>query len=156
VFQTLVLSVSFVFFCMLQLLHLDVLKKDRVFHTRCAWEAAGGADDVQGGMGDILGDASSLLVRCLARPARYTLVCSVCVATSGRPRPERPDSGKSVIPIATNWAVQIRYYQRVSSTRDVKGSLANFFGIQGSAHINQYLSRCPLSKSYHSPKLIPF
>jgi hypothetical protein len=29
------------FFCMLQLLHLDVSKVDRVLHMRCMWEAAG-------------------------------------------------------------------------------------------------------------------
>ena len=41
VFHTLVSSVSFVFFCMLQLLHMDVSKVDRVLHMGCAWEAAG-------------------------------------------------------------------------------------------------------------------
>jgi hypothetical protein len=46
VFQTIVSSVSFVFFCMLQLLYLDVSKVDRVLHMRCMWEAAGGAGDV--------------------------------------------------------------------------------------------------------------
>jgi hypothetical protein len=34
---------SSVFFCMLQLLHLDVSKIDWVLHMGCAWEAAGGA-----------------------------------------------------------------------------------------------------------------
>ena len=62
-FQTLVLSVLFVFFCMLQLLHLDVSKVHRMLHMRCEWEVAGGVDDVQGG-------ASPLLVR--------SLVSSMC------------------------------------------------------------------------------
>jgi hypothetical protein len=39
VFQTLVLSVSFVFFYMLQRLYLDVSKVDRVLHMGRAWEA---------------------------------------------------------------------------------------------------------------------
>ena len=43
----LVSSVSSVFFCMLQLLYLDVLKIDRVWHMRYAWEAAGGVDDIR-------------------------------------------------------------------------------------------------------------
>ena len=38
---------------MLQLLHLDVSKVDRVLHMGWAWEAAGGADDIWGGVGDI-------------------------------------------------------------------------------------------------------
>jgi hypothetical protein len=63
VFQTLVSSVSSVFFCMLQLLHLDVSKVDRMWHTGCPWEAAGGADDVRGG-------AEPLLARSLASPTR--------------------------------------------------------------------------------------
>jgi hypothetical protein len=45
-------NVSSVFFYMLRLLHLNVLKVDRVLHMGCAWEAAGGADDVCGGVGD--------------------------------------------------------------------------------------------------------
>ena len=43
VFNTLVSSVSSVFFCMLQLLHLDVLKVNRVLHMKYVWEAADGA-----------------------------------------------------------------------------------------------------------------
>jgi hypothetical protein len=39
-------------FFMLQLLHMDVSKVDRVVHMGCAWKEASGADDVQGGMGD--------------------------------------------------------------------------------------------------------
>jgi hypothetical protein len=54
VFQMLVLSVSFVFFCMLQLLHLDVLKVDRVLHMGCMSEAAGCADDFRSGTGPLL------------------------------------------------------------------------------------------------------
>jgi hypothetical protein len=47
VFQTLVSSVLFIFFCMLQLLHLNVSKIDWVLHMGCVWEAAGDADDVR-------------------------------------------------------------------------------------------------------------
>ena len=42
---------------MLQLLHLDVLKVDRVLHMGCAWKAAGSADDVRDGVGDVQGGA---------------------------------------------------------------------------------------------------
>jgi hypothetical protein len=38
---------------MLQLLHLDVSKIDRVLHMGCAWKAVGGVDDVRGGVGDV-------------------------------------------------------------------------------------------------------
>jgi hypothetical protein len=41
-------SVSPVFFCMLQLLHLHVSKVDQVLHMRCAWEVAGGAGPLLG------------------------------------------------------------------------------------------------------------
>jgi hypothetical protein len=44
----------------------------------------GGADDCSG-VGDILCDAGPLLVRSLASPTRYTLVCFLYVVTSGRP-----------------------------------------------------------------------
>jgi hypothetical protein len=47
-------SVLSIFFCMLQLLHMDVTKVDRVLHMGFAWEAAGGA--------------GPLLVRSLANP----------------------------------------------------------------------------------------
>jgi hypothetical protein len=63
-------SISFVFFCMLQLLHLDVLKVDRVLHMGYAWEVAGGANDVRGGMGDVRGSVGTLLVRSLKSPTR--------------------------------------------------------------------------------------
>ena len=46
VFQRLVLSVSSIFFCMLQLFHLDVSKVYQVLHIGCTWEAVAGADDV--------------------------------------------------------------------------------------------------------------
>ena len=46
VFQTLILSISSVFF-MLQLLHLDISKVDRVLHMGCVWETAGSAGNVQ-------------------------------------------------------------------------------------------------------------
>jgi hypothetical protein len=61
VFQTLVLIVSYVFFCMLQRLHFDVLKVDRMLHMRYAWKAARSADHVWGGVG-------LLLVRSLVSP----------------------------------------------------------------------------------------
>jgi hypothetical protein len=57
------------FFCMLQLLHLNVLKVDRLL---CAWEAAGNASDVQGGMSDVRGGAGPLLV-CSLPPCAGTL-----------------------------------------------------------------------------------
>jgi hypothetical protein len=57
------LNVSSVFFCMLQLLHLNVLKVDQVLHMGCAWEAAGGA-------GNVRGNTSQLLRRSLASPTR--------------------------------------------------------------------------------------
>jgi hypothetical protein len=45
VFQTHILSVSFISFCMLQVLHLDVLKVDRMLYMGCLWEAGEGASD---------------------------------------------------------------------------------------------------------------
>jgi hypothetical protein len=87
VFQTLVSSVSSVFFCMLQLLHLNVLKVDRMLHMGCAWEAADGTDDGWGNVGDVWSgaddvpdSASSLLVHSLASPTCQTLARSVCGA----------------------------------------------------------------------------
>ena len=68
VFQTLVLSVSSVFFCILSLLHLDVSKVDWVLHMGCACEAAGSADDVWDGVGDVRGGAGPLPVCSLASP----------------------------------------------------------------------------------------
>jgi hypothetical protein len=65
----------FICFFMLQLLHLDVSKVDRVLHMGCTWEAAGGADDVRG-------SAGPLLVRSLTNLTRYTLVCSLCLVAS--------------------------------------------------------------------------
>ena len=47
VFQTFVSSVSSMFFCTLQLLHLEVSKVDRVLYMGSAWEADGSADDVR-------------------------------------------------------------------------------------------------------------
>ena len=62
---------------MLQLLHLDVSKVDRVLHTRCAWKAVGGADDVRDGVGDVRGSIGNaqvnvgpLLVHSLVSPTR--------------------------------------------------------------------------------------
>jgi hypothetical protein len=66
-------SVPSVFFCMLQLLHLNILKVDLVLHIGCTWEAAGGTDDARGGMSDVRSSAGPLLVRLLASPSRQTL-----------------------------------------------------------------------------------
>jgi hypothetical protein len=70
VFWTLVLSVLLVFFYMLQLLYLDVLKVDWVLHMGYMWEAAGGPDDVQNSVGNVRDDAGPPLVRSLASPTR--------------------------------------------------------------------------------------
>jgi hypothetical protein len=53
------------FFCMLQLLHLNVLKVDRVLHMGCAWKAASGMDNIWGGMGGVRSGVGPLLVRSL-------------------------------------------------------------------------------------------
>ena len=45
----------------------DVSKVDRVLHMGCAWEAAGGTDDVRDGVGDVQRGAGPLLVRSLVR-----------------------------------------------------------------------------------------
>jgi hypothetical protein len=66
VFQTLVLSVSFVLFCTLQLLHLNVSKVDQVLHMGCMQKAAGDAHNVWGGV-------DPLLVHSLARWASPSL-----------------------------------------------------------------------------------
>jgi hypothetical protein len=58
-----VLNISSIFFCMLQLLHLDALKIDQMLHVGGVWEAADGVDDVQDGAGLLLG-------RLLASPTR--------------------------------------------------------------------------------------
>ena len=54
-------QVFHVSFFMLQLLHLDVSKVDRVLHMRCAWQAADGVDDVQCGVGDVRSGAGPLM-----------------------------------------------------------------------------------------------
>jgi hypothetical protein len=64
----LVSSVSSIFFCMLQLLHMDVSKVDQVLHMGFAWEAAGGTGHVRRGAGDVWGGMSPLLVCLLACP----------------------------------------------------------------------------------------
>jgi hypothetical protein len=38
---------------MLQLLHFDISKVDRMLRMGCAWEAAGSANDVRGVMDDV-------------------------------------------------------------------------------------------------------
>jgi hypothetical protein len=53
---------------MLQLLHLNVSKVDQVLQMECTWEAVGGADDVQGRVGDVQGGGGPLPVRSLASP----------------------------------------------------------------------------------------
>ena len=68
---------------MLQLLHLDVSKVDRVLHMRCVWEAADGADDVwggMGGMGDVQGGTGPLLVRFSREP---DVVCALLIPLRG-------------------------------------------------------------------------
>jgi hypothetical protein len=52
------------------LLHLDVLKVDRVLHMGCAWEAVGGADDVRGSMGDVRGSTGPLRVHSIVISTR--------------------------------------------------------------------------------------
>jgi hypothetical protein len=50
VFQMHVSSVSSVFFCIfLQVLHLDILKVNRMLHIGYAWEAGGGASGTHAG-----------------------------------------------------------------------------------------------------------
>ena len=46
-------------FFMLQQLHLDILKVDRVLYMGCSWEAVGGSDNVRGGVGDVRSGASA-------------------------------------------------------------------------------------------------
>jgi hypothetical protein len=56
VFQMHVSSVLSVFFCMSQVLYLDVSKVDQVLHIGCAWEAGGGVSDPRaqsGSVGDV-------------------------------------------------------------------------------------------------------
>jgi hypothetical protein len=65
------------------MLHLNVSKVDRVLHMRYVWEAAGGANDVRDGVGNVWGGAGPLLVRSLASPMQYKSVCSLCAAASG-------------------------------------------------------------------------
>ena len=77
-FQTFVSSVLFVFFCVLQLLHLDTSKVDPVLHMGCAWEASGSVSDIQDNVGDVRGGAGPLLVRSLASPTRWALIHSLC------------------------------------------------------------------------------
>jgi hypothetical protein len=66
-FQTLVLSVLSVFFCILQLLHLDISKVDRVLHIGCPCEAASDMGNIRGSMGDVQGGAGPLLGHSLVR-----------------------------------------------------------------------------------------
>jgi hypothetical protein len=94
VFHIFVSSVLFVFFYILQLLHLDVLK---VLHIGCASEAADYADDFRGGM-------CSPLVCSLASPTRY-----YSFAASLRQRPDKhPDASK---PVKTNIRNSLSYLQ---------------------------------------------
>jgi hypothetical protein len=69
VFQTFVSNDLFVFFCMLQLLHLDVSTIDRTLHMVCACKAADGADNIRDGVGG----AGLLLVHSFGSLMRYTL-----------------------------------------------------------------------------------
>jgi hypothetical protein len=70
VFHAFVPSVSFVFFCMLQLLHLEISKVDRLLHMGCAWKVTDGAGDIRGGVGDVRSGMGPLLVRSLASRTR--------------------------------------------------------------------------------------
>jgi hypothetical protein len=70
VFQTHVSSVLSVFFCMLQVLYLNVLKVDWLLHMRYVWEAGKGASSphaMSGGASDI---ARSLHGHCSTLAAR--------------------------------------------------------------------------------------
>ena len=78
VFHTLVSSVSSIFFCMFQLLHLDVIKVEWVLHMGYAWEATGGAGDVWGGVSDVQGSWPT--ARVLAR-GPDALGCSLARCT---------------------------------------------------------------------------
>jgi hypothetical protein len=49
VFQMYISSVLFIYFCTLHVLHLDVLKVDRVLHKGCAWKAEGGTSGHRAG-----------------------------------------------------------------------------------------------------------
>jgi hypothetical protein len=64
VFQT---HVSSVFFYMLQLLYLDVLKVDQVLHIGCTWEAA----DSAGESGETRARCCRALGRSLASPIHW-------------------------------------------------------------------------------------
>jgi hypothetical protein len=46
-------------FSILQLLHLDVSKVDRVLHMGCVWESISGMGDVQHGTGPLLVHSTS-------------------------------------------------------------------------------------------------
>jgi hypothetical protein len=70
VFHTFVSSVSSVFFYMLQLLHLDISKVNRVLHIECPWKAASSTDDVWGGVDDVQGNVGPLPVHSLVGPTR--------------------------------------------------------------------------------------
>jgi hypothetical protein len=72
VFQTLVSSVSSVFFCMLQLLHLDISKVDwfvaHGMRVGSDWRRRGDMVDIQSSAGNVWGGAGRLLVRSLVNP----------------------------------------------------------------------------------------
>jgi uncharacterized protein YqgC (DUF456 family) len=91
VFQTHVSSVPSIFFYMLQVLHLDVSKVNGVLHMGCAWEAAGSAGVVRGGMGPLLGRSVAspmllgrLLARCVGSFSCMPSDASAPDQTSGR------------------------------------------------------------------------
>jgi hypothetical protein len=66
---------------MLQMLHLNVLKVDRVLHMKCAWEAASSASDIQGDAGDEAARAHCWCTRLRARCAERSLApCAVTVS----------------------------------------------------------------------------
>ena len=115
---------------------------------RCAWEADGGTDDVRGGVSDVWGDTG----HCWCTPSRDRH--AIRYTTWQHPDASALD-GRPVIPISLLTgpfkSATINAFLPLEMLRVL---LLKLFGIQGSAHTKyQYLSRCPLSKSYHSPKL---
>jgi hypothetical protein len=87
-------------FFMLQLLHSDVLKVDRVLYLRCAWEAIGGAGDVWCSVGDVQDDTGPLLVRSLASPTG-----TVRTLAPGSDIPDASKSGRTLSIIGVEYVV---------------------------------------------------
>jgi hypothetical protein len=96
------LSVLFVFFCMLQILYLNVSKIDQVLHMECACKADDGTGNVRGGVGYVRGDVGLLLGR---------------VRTS--PQIIRSDAGKS-LSVYTTYFLQLSMDPRITKLDAVK------------------------------------